>query len=322
MPNKNIVILDANTLGDDLDLDVFKKLGHVANYGFTSPSQVAQRIKDAHIIITNKVNLNEGNLSKAPKLELICLTATGTNNVDKIYCNNRNIIVSNVVAYSTNSVAQHTFALLFYLYEKLAYYDNYVKSGTYCGDEVFTHFERKFHELTNKTWGIIGMGNIGQKVALIASSFGANVIYYSTSGRNKDQAYPQVDFESLLRQSDIISIHAPLNHQTDNLLDYSDLCKMKSDAILLNLGRGRIVNEAGLAKALVKNRIGAAALDVLEHEPIRADNPLLRIQDSTKLLITPHIAWASKEARLKVISEVYANIESFMKGHPRNQVSS
>lgn len=316
-----IVILDANTLGDDLDLSVFNALGEVEVFGFTAPEDVVKRIKDVQVIITNKVVLNESNLQYAKNLELICLTATGTNNVDKAYTNEKGIVVSNVVGYSTDSVAQHTFALLFYLYEKLSYYDNYVKSGTYVGDEIFTHFDRKFHELVGKTWGIIGLGNIGRKVATIAEAFGCKIIYYSTSGKNNQQAYEQVDFDTLLATSDIISIHAPLNDDTDGLIDYKALEKMKSSAVLLNLGRGRIVLEDDLCRALNDNQIAGAGLDVLEYEPINEGNPLLGIQDSTKLLITPHIAWASVEARNRVVYEVKENIASYMAGKPRNQVT-
>lgn len=316
-----IVILDANTLGDDLDLGVFNTLGDVQVYGFTAPEDVVERIKDAKVIIANKVVLNESNLQHAKELELICLTATGTNNVDKTYTNQRGIVVSNVVGYSTDSVAQHTFALLFYLYEKLSYYDRYVKSGTYVGDKIFTHFDRKFHELVGKTWGIIGMGNIGRRVAAIAEAFGCQIIYYSTSGKNNQQDYKQVDLDTLLESSDILSIHAPLNEDTDGLIGYDALRKMKETAVLLNLGRGRIVIEADLCQALEEDLIAGAGLDVLEYEPINADNPLLKIQDSTKLLITPHIAWASVEARNRVVYEVKENIISYMNGDPRNQVT-
>lgn len=317
----NIAILDANTLGSDLDLSLFDDLGQVTVYGFTGPEQVIERLQDVDVVIANKVQLNESNLSHAPRVKLICLTATGTNNVDKSYTNPKGIVVSNVVGYSTDSVAQHTFAMLFYLLEKLAYYDHYVKSGTYAEDTLFTHFGKVFHELSGKTWGILGMGNIGRKVASIAESFGCDVIYYSTSGQNTQQPYKQVQLDTLLAEADIISIHAPLNDSTDHLLDYEALNLVKPSAILLNLGRGRIVNEEDLAQALNDGLLAGAALDVLEHEPMNKDNPLLKIQDSTKLLITPHIAWASVEARNRVIHEVKENIVAFSKGKPRNQVT-
>ena len=300
---------------------MFNVLGEVNIYGFTGPEDVVARIKDMDVIITNKVQLNASNLSHAPSVKLICLTATGTNNVDKSYTNLKGIVVSNVVGYSTDSVAQHTFALLFYLYEKLAYYDEYVKSGTYAGDTMFTHFGQVFHEISGKTWGIIGMGNIGNRVASIAEAFGCNIIYYSTSGFNTDQPYKQVHLDALLAESDIISIHAPLNEATDGLIDYETMKLMKPSAVLLNLGRGRIVIEKDLHQALEDNLLAGAALDVLEHEPMEKDNPLLDFQDSTRLLITPHIAWASVEARNRVVDEMKINIGAFSSGIPRNQVS-
>lgn len=317
----NIVILDANTLGDDLDLKIYEKLGNLTIHGFTAPEDVVKRIQKADVIITNKVLLNESNLAYARNVQLICLTATGTNNVDKAYTNSRGIVVSNVVGYSTESVAQHTFAMLFYLYEKLSYYDKYVKSGTYADDTMFTHFAKTFHELNGKTWGIIGMGSIGRRVASIAEAFGCNIVYYSTSGRNTDQPYKQLALDELLAQSDVVSIHAPLNENTDGLIDYEALAILKSTAVLLNLGRGRIVIEKDLHQALEDNLLAGAALDVLEHEPMNKDNLLLNFQDSTRLLITPHIAWASVEARERVVEEVFENIRSYLAGQPRNQVT-
>lgn len=317
-----IAILDANTLGEDLDLSIFNKLGEVEVYGFTSKDEVVERIKDVDVIIANKVELNESNLKYAKKLKQICLTATGTNNVDKEYASNNKIRVCNVVGYSTESVAQHTFAMLFYLYEKLAYYDEYVKKGFYINDKLFTHFERKFSEIKDKTWGIIGLGNIGKRVAQIATAFGCNVIYYSTSGNNNNGEYNRVNLDALLEEADIISIHAPLNRNTENLITYKELKKMKNTAILLNLGRGKIINQEDLYKALNENLIEAAGLDVLENEPMDINNPLKNIKDSTKLLITPHIGWASIESRNRVVQEVYKNIEALINGEERNVVNN
>lgn len=316
-----IVLLDASTLGDDLDLTIFESLGDFTIYPFSTPEQVIDRIRDAEVIIANKIQLDESNLPYAKNLELICLTATGTNNVDKVYTNKRGIVVSNVVNYSTNSVAQHTFSLLFYLYEKMSYYDAYVKSGQYIADNRFTHFGKYFNELDGKTWGIIGLGNIGKKVAAIACAFGCQVIYYSTSGRNSDNTYKQVDFNTLMSDSDIISIHAPLNSSTENLIDYSAMEKMKSSAYLINVGRGKIVNEQDLKKALDEDLLAGAGLDVLEYEPMKSDNPLNEIKDSSKLIITPHIAWASIEARNRAVTETRENVASYLNGKPRNQVT-
>lgn len=315
-----IVLLDAITLGDDLDLTIFESLGELKIYPTSTPQQVIERITEADVIIANKIELDESNLKHAKNIKLICLTATGTNNVDKVYTNKRGIVVSNVVNYSTSSVAQHTFALLFYLYEKLSYYDGYVKSGQYIADNSFTHFDKRFNELEGKTWGIIGLGNIGKRVAAIASAFGCTINYYSTSGRNSDAIYKQVDFQNLMSNSDIISIHAPLNNMTENLIDYKAMAMMKPSAYLINVGRGKIVNESDLRLALDDNLLAGAGLDVLEYEPMKQDNPLNAIKDSTKLIITPHIAWASVEARNKAIAETKENIVSYMNGRPRNQV--
>jgi glycerate dehydrogenase len=226
----------------------------------------------------------------------------------------------NVKGYSTDAVIQHTFALLFYLYEKMSYYDTYVKSGEYIKNDIFSHFDMKFYELKGKTWGIIGLGEIGKGVARIAKAFGCNVIYYSTSGRNSNDEFKRVDFDELLSTSDIISIHAPLNDDTVDLIGERELRKMKESAFLLNLGRGPIVNELALTNALKANRIAGAGLDVLTVEPMLATNPLYEIKDSTKLVITPHIAWAAVETRRRVVDEVCLNLRTFLSGTERNIV--
>lgn len=315
-----LCILDAQTLGEDMDLSKFKKFGELSIYPTTTPDQVSERISQQDVIITNKVVLNEANLKAAEKVKLICLTATGTNNIDLDYTRSRGIVVCNVAGYSTQSVVQHTFAMLFYILESLSYYDNYVKSGKYNDNVLFTNLKKPFFELDGKTWGIIGLGTIGQGVASVAQAFGCNVIYYSTSGKNYNQKHSQVELNTLLTSADIISIHAPLNAQTENLIDYQQIKLMKSHAVLLNLGRGGIINEAALAKALDEELIQGAALDVLVNEPIDSGNPLLKIKNSDRLLITPHIAWASKEARVRLIDETYLNIDYFIKGEPRNIV--
>lgn len=312
--------LDSKTLGNDIDFLELKKLGNIDIFETTDDDKVVERIRDAEIVIVNKVKLNENNLSKAPKVRLICLTATGTNNIDLNYAKSKNIAVTNVAGYSTQSVAQHTFAMLFYLIEKLNYYDNYVKSGKYSKSDIFCNLDKSFNEIDGKTWGIIGLGDIGMTVAGIAKSFGCNVVYYSTSGKNNNGNYKRLNLEELLRQSDIVSVHAPLNAETENLIDEKELKIMKRDAILLNLGRGGIVNEESLAKALDENLIAAAGLDVLKCEPIDENNPLLKIAVSEKILITPHIAWGSIEARERLVSELLMNIDSFIKGEKRNRV--
>lgn len=306
-----IVFLDAKTIGDDIDLSGYEKLGEVVKYDFSTPEEVRERVKDADVIVLNKVQINEYSIGTAENLKLVCVTATGTNNLDKEYLAKRGIEWRNVAGYSTESVAQHTFAMLFYLLEKLRYYDDYVKDGRYVNDTIFTHFEERFFQINGKTWGIIGLGNIGRRVADIAKAFGANVIYYSTSGKNSQDGYNRVDLDTLLASSDIISVHAPLTEATEGLINKETLSKMKSSAIFLNVGRGPIVVEEDLACALETNQIAAAGLDVLCAEPMSAENPLLRINDSKKLLITPHIAWASIEARTNLMNIILEQIKSF-----------
>ena len=306
-----IVFLDVKTIGEDIDLSGYEALGEVVKYDFSTPEQARERTRDADVIILNKVEINEKSIGDADKLKLVCVTATGTNNLDKEYLAERGIAWRNVAGYSTETVAQHTFALLFYLFEKLSYYDDYVKSEKYIGDVSFTHFDHVFHELTGKTWGIIGLGNIGRRVADIAKMFGCHVIYYSTSVKNSQPGYERVEFDELLEKSDIVSVHAPLTEETQGLMDAKAFSKMKESAIFLNLGRGPIVVEKDLADALDNGDIAAAGLDVLSVEPMREDNPLRRIKDSEKLIITPHIAWASVEARTRLMEIILGQIKEF-----------
>lgn len=310
-----IVFLDAKTIGEDIDLSGFDALGEVVKYGFSTEQEARERSKDADVLILNKVQVNEQTIGEADHLKLVCVTATGTNNLDKEYLDKRGIAWRNVAGYSTESVAQHTFAMLFYLLEKLPYYDNYVKSEKYVNDVSFTHFAKAFHELSGMTYGIIGLGNIGRRVADIAKVFGCRVIYYSTSGRNSQPGYERVSFDELLEQSDIVSIHAPLDENTLGLMNKEAFAKMKKSAILLNVGRGPIINEADLAEALNNKTIAAAGLDVLSVEPMQEDNPLRGIKDSERLLITPHIAWAGVEARNRLMGIILGQIKEFFKAH-------
>ncbi len=307
-----IVFLDAKTIGEDIDLSMYDSLGEVVKYGFSSQEEALERTKDADVVIVNKVEINAKTIGEAENLKLVCVTATGTNNLDKPYLEERGIVWRNVAGYSTETVAQHTFAMLFFLIEKLAYYDNYVKSEQYVGDVMFTHFANVFHEINGKTWGIIGLGNIGRRVAEIASAFGCQVIYYSTSGKNNNADYERVEFDELLSRSDIVSVHAPLDENTKGLMDYTAFSKMKPRAIFLNLGRGPIVVEQDLVDALNLGMIAAAGLDVLSVEPMQEDNPLRLIKDSDRLLITPHIAWASVEARTRLMGIIFNQIREFL----------
>lgn len=306
-----IIFLDAKTIGDDIDLTGYERFGEVVKYGFSTAEEARERTKGADVIVVNKVPVNEETIGEAKNLKLVCVTATGTNNLDKEYLKWRKIAWRNVAGYSTETVAQHTFALLFYLMEKLPYYDDYVKSEKYVGDTTFTHFANVFHELSGMTWGIIGLGNIGRRVADLAKLFGCRVIYYSTSGKNSQPGYERVTFDMLLQESDIISVHAPLNEDTEGLINREAFEKMKPTAIFLNLGRGPIVVEKDLADALLADMIAAAGLDVLSKEPMSADNPLLGIKDSERLVITPHIAWASIEARTRLMKTIEGQIQEY-----------
>lgn len=313
-----IVFLDVKTIGEDIDLSGYEALGEVVKYDFSTPEQALERTEDADVIILNKVEINESSIGKAKNLKLVCVTATGTNNLDKQYLGKRHIAWRNVAGYSTESVAQHTFALLFYLLEKLRYYDDYVKQEKYIGDISFTHFGNVFHELCGKTWGIIGLGSIGKRVADIAKLFGCRVIYYSTTGQHEEPGYERSSLDELLEQSDIVSVHAPLNEKTKGLMNAEAFEKMKESAIFLNLGRGPIVCEQALADALRQHKIAAAGLDVLSVEPMREDNPLRQIKDSNMLLITPHIAWASLEARTRLMATILEQIKEFYANEDEN----
>ena len=307
-----LVFLDTKTIGEDIDLSAYDALGEVVKYGFSTLEEIPERVKDADVLIVNKIAINEQTIGTAKNLKLVCVTATGTNNLDKEYLKKRGIAWRNVAGYSTESVTQHTFALLFNLLEKIRYYDDYVKDEKYINDTVFTHFAEHFNEVNGKTWGIIGLGTIGRRVADIAKAFGARVIYYSASGSPAQEGYEQVDFETLLTTSDIVSVHAPLNEYTKDLMDREAFAKMKKTAIFLNLGRGPIVVEQDLYEALETGEIAAAGLDVLCEEPMSETNPLAKIKDSKKLIITPHIAWASVEARNRLMQIIVEQIREFL----------
>lgn len=307
-----IVILDAKTLGAVPNLKELSAYGDVSSYEITTPAQTIQHIGDAEIIITNKVVIDEKVMSACPSLKLICISATGMNNVDLVAASEKGIEVKNAAGYSSQSVAQHTFAMLLQLTNQLSYYDNYVKSRQYVESEIFTHYGPQIFELHNKNYGIIGMGSIGQTVAKIASSFGAKISYYSTSGKNTKQKYPALSLDELLTNSDIISIHAPLNENTKNLISEHKLVKMKTDAILINVGRGGIINENDVAQAIDQGVIGGACIDVFEKEPISTDNPLLNVRNHQKLVLSPHNAWASIEARSRLMEIVMENIGTYL----------
>lgn len=318
----NIVALERNSAGTDISVDCWSELGNVTCYRNTvTEEEVRERIKDADVIIANKSPMNERTLKDAPNVKLICELATGFDNCDLAYCKSRGIKVTNVVDYSTAMVAQHTFALALTLSQKLPHYDNFVKSGSYSAQDRFSNFDIPFYELEGKTWGIVGMGNIGRRVAAIAQAFGCKVIFYSITGKSTCADYQQVDKDTLLAQSDFLSLHCPLSDLSYNFIDKEALQKMKKTAILINVARGPVVNNTDLYHALVSGEIQAAGLDVLEKEPMELSNPLSQIQDSNQLIITPHLAWASVEARTRCVEGVYQNIAAFMRGEDRNVVN-
>ena len=302
-----IVLLDALTFGAT-DLSAFDALGEVEVYKTTSPDEVQTRIANCDVIVTNKVVINAEHMSATPSLKLICIAATGMNNVDLNAAKEKSISVKNVAGYSTDSVIQHTFSILFYLLGHSRYYDESVKDGTYSRSKVFTDVSQPFFEVSGKKWGIIGLGAIGRGVANIAKTFGAEVIYYSTSGVNRSEDFQRANLDELLKTCDIISIHAPLNEKTDNLLDYEQLLTCKDGTLVLNLGRGGIVNEDAIARIIDEKDI-SFGLDVLTKEPMRENHPFLSVKNSDNLYITPHIAWASVEARERLIASIVNNIK-------------
>lgn len=316
-----IAVLERHSVGSDLPVQ-YEHLGEVTYYRNTTTIQeVRERVRDADIIVANKAPLREETLKDAPNVKLICELATGFDNVDLVYCKSRGIRVCNVVDYCSGMVAQHTFALALALLEKLPHYDQYVKSGAYSAQDRFSNFDLPFHELDGMTWGIIGMGNIGRRVADIAAAFGCRVIFYSVTGRSSCQNYPQVDKAALLAESDILSLHCPLSDLTRGIIDRDALHQMKNTAILVNVARGAVVDNSALYEALTAGEIAAAGLDVVDGEPLQPSNPLSLLKDSNQLIITPHLAWASVEARTRCVEEVAKNIEAFQRGELRNIVN-
>lgn len=316
-----IAVLERHSVGPDIPVQ-YEHLGEVTYYRNTTTIQeVRERVRDVEIIVANKAPLREETLKDAPNVKLICELATGFDNVDLAYCKSRDIKVCNVVNYCSGMVAQHTFALALALLEKLPHYDQYVKSGAYGAQDRFSNFDLPFHELEGMTWGIIGMGNIGRRVAGIAAAFGCRVIFHSVTGRSSCRDYPQVDKAALLAESDILSLHCPLSDLTRGIIDRDALRQMKKTAILVNVARGAVVDNPALYEALVKGEIAAAGLDVVDGEPLQSSNPLSMLKDSSQLIITPHLAWASVEARARCVKEVARNIEAFQRGELRNIVN-
>ena len=293
------------------DISAIKSFGNYIGYETTSPDQVLERCADAEVVISNKVVLDADTIAALPKLRLICVAATGMNNIDLNAAAEHGVEVRNAVGYSTYSVAETTLCSALSLLRKVTYYDNFFKSGKYAVAERIFNFDRPTAQLRGKRWGIIGLGNIGREVARLAEAFGCDVSYHSTSGVSRDEAYKSVELSELLTASDIVSIHCPLNERTHNLIGAEQLAKMKPSAILINVARGGIVNEAALAEALNNNALRGAALDVFTSEPLR-ESPLYSLNDPYRLLASPHNAWSSVEAIDRLIACIAGNIQNYI----------
>lgn len=302
-----IVFLDAATMGTT-PLTSIESLGEFERFDNSTAEEARMRVRDADVAIVNKVIVDQAFLDAAPRLKLVCEAGTGMNNIDAELCRNRGVAVRNVAGYSTDSVAQHTWMLILALAGRLFHYDSYVKDGRYTRARLHTDSDHPYTGLSGKTIGIVGMGAIGQKVARIAEVFGMKVIYYSTSGTSHCTEYPSVSLESLLREADVVSIHAPYNEKTAGLIDYEGLRLMKPTAFLVNTGRGGIAVEADLARAIDEERIAGIGIDVYVEEPLPADSPLLNSKHPDRMILTPHVAWASEETRLRLAEEIAANI--------------
>lgn len=305
-----IVFLDAATMGST-PLHEIECLGEFTRHESSTPEQARERVRDADVVLLNKVIVDKAFLDAAPRLRLICEAGTGINNIDTVLCEERGVAVRNVAGYSTDSVAQHTWTLILALAGRLFHYDSYVKDGRYSAGAIHTDAAHPYTELVGKTIGIVGMGAIGSKVAKIATMFGMNVIYYSTSGTSHCREYPSVPIDTLLRESDVVSIHAPYNDKTAGLIDYEGLCLMKPTAWLVNTGRGGIAVEKDLARVIDEERIAGIGIDVFEKEPLPLDSPLLHSSHPERIILTPHIAWASVEARARLASEMARNIRDY-----------
>ncbi len=303
-----IVFLDAITMGDT-SLEEIAALGEFDIYPSSTPEEARERVKDADVALLNKVVVDKAFLDAAPKLKLVCEAGTGINNIDVALCKERGVIVRNVAAYSTDSVAQIAWMHILNLSGRAFHYQRFVQEGYYSRNVVHVDYRHPFTELSGKTLGIVGMGAIGQKVASIGKAFGMKVIYYSTSGTSHCTEYPSVSLNDLLADSDVISIHAPYNERTAGLIGYRQLQQMKPSAFLVNTGRGGIAVEEDLARALDEGLIAGAALDVYVKEPLPADSPLMKLQHPERLLLTPHIAWYSQEARARLAHGMAENIK-------------
>jgi glycerate dehydrogenase len=312
-----ITVLDRASLGDDLLLDELYDIGDVEVYDSTSASQLPDRVKDSDVLILNKVKINEDALEIAKNLKLICIAATGFDNVDLDYMKSKGIGVCNVVGYSTDSVAQLTVSMVLSLATHLPEYNSFVESGEYSRGNVANKLTPVYHEIAGKTWGIVGLGNIGKKVAAVAGAFGCKVI---ANKRTPDPEYECVDIDTLCREADIITIHTPLNDGTRNLINEERIAMMKPDAIVVNVARGAVCDEAALCKAVKEGKIGGIGVDVYSAEPFREDSPYFAVKELSNVCLTPHMAWGSYEARNRCLRDMMKSIDAFVAGEKRSRL--
>lgn len=312
-----ITVLDADTLGADLSLSPLSELGEVTVYGQTASREVSERLKTAEVVVLNKVKLFEENLKYAQKLKLICVAATGYDNIDVKYCRENGIAVCNVEGYSSHSVVQVTAAMVLHLSTHLGVYSDFVRSGDYTKSGTANRLVPVYHELYGKIWGIIGYGNIGKEVGKIAAALGCRVI---VTKRTPEEGVQCVDIDSLVKESDIISLHTPLTQETKNLINKERLAMMKKDVILVNAARGAVTDEAAVCEAIEEGRIGAFGTDVYSEEPFSEAHPFYRIREHENVLFTPHMAWGAYEARSRCLSEIVLNIRSFYNGEKKGRV--
>ena len=312
-----IVMLDAGTLGADLDLSPVTSLGEVDVYASSAASEVVSRLAGADVAVLNKIKMTRAVLEALPTLKLICVTATGYDNIDLDCCRERGITLCNVPAYSTDSVAQVTVAMALSLATHLPAYRAHVHEGNYSASGVANHLAPVYHELSSMTWGVVGGGNIGTKVASIAAALGCRVL---VTRRKTDPVYPTVDIDTLVRESDIVSLHLPLSESTRGMIDATRIAAMKKGAILINVARGAVTDEEALARAIETGHLGGLGVDVFTTEPFGADHPFSRILDRDNVLLTPHMAWGSFEARTRCLATVCENITKFFEGNVQNKI--
>lgn len=312
-----ITFLDASTVGNDIDLSIYERFGDFKAYVSTSEDEVVDHIADSDAIIINKVKVGRQNLPACKNLRLICITATGFDNVDLEYCRERGIAVCNVVGYSTQNVAQLTVADVLSLYCHLKEYDRSVSDGSYTGGGVANILTPVYHEIFGKTWGIVGYGNIGKQVGVVAKALGCRVIVYKRTPIEGEEC---VSIDTLCRESDVITVHTPLNDGTRGLINRERIAMMKKNAVLVNVARGAVCDEEAIADAILEGRLGGVAIDVYSKEPFGEDHPMARIAGLDNVILTPHMAWGSYEARVRCCDEIVLNIEAFLNGEKRNRL--